>query len=386
MFSARTRWTLTPNRLARALESRRAAGRPVLDLTESNPTRAGLTYPADLLAPLAEPRGLQYEPTPLGHRAAREAVAADYARRGVALSPDDILLTASTSEAYSFVFKLLCDPHDEVLIPAPSYPLFDFLAGLESTEVRPYPLLLADGEWHLDVAALEALLTPRSRAIVVVNPNNPTGSFLKQDEAAALYALAARHALALVSDEVFLDYAFGEDDRRFGTVAAGGPALGFAMGGLSKACGLPQLKLGWLAISGPETLRREARERLEVVADTYLSVGTPVQLAAPALLARRAELQAPIATRVADNRRALAASIRGSAASLLPTEGGWYAVLQVPATQSEEDLATRLAEEDGVLVHPGFFFGFAREGFVVVSLLSAPAAMAEGVSRLLARL
>jgi len=292
VFSSRTHWTLAPNRLARAVETRRAAGRALLDLTESNPTRAGIRYPEDLLAPLADPRGLRYEPSPQGHPAAREAVAADYARRGIAVSPDDVLLTASTSEAYSFAFKLLCDPDDEVLIPTPSYPLFDFLAGLESTRVRPYPLLLAGGDWHLDAASLEGLDGGRVRAIVVVNPNNPTGSFLKRDEAESLYALAARHDLALVSDEVFLDYAFAPDERRFGSVAAGGSALAFSMGGLSKACGLPQLKLGWLVISGPEPLKQAARERLEVIADTYLSVATPIQLAAPAVRgarARRAE-------------------------------------------------------------------------------------------------
>ena len=385
MFSKRTDWALAPNRLARALAGRRASGQPILDLTESNPTRAGIAYPPDLLSLLDDPRGLRYEPDARGRLDAREAVAADYVRHGLTVSPDDVLLTASTSEAYAFAFKLLCDPDDDVLIPAPSYPLFDFLAGLENVRVRTYALPLAGGEWHVDVGEIESLLGPRTRAVVVVNPNNPTGSFLKKGEAATLRDLAARRDLALVSDEVFLDYAFGEDPRRFGTVAAGGPSLAFALGGLSKACGLPQLKLGWMVVSGPEAVKRAARERLEVVADTYLSVATPVQIAAPALLARRAELQAPIAARVRDNHRALTAQLRGSAASLLPAEGGWYAALHVPAIRSEEDLAVLLLEEDGVLVHPGFFFGFPHEAFLVVSLLCAPAVLAEGTRRLQSR-
>ena len=386
MFSKKTDWMLAPNRLAAALAARRASGGAILDLTESNPTRAGLPYPSDLLDVLADPRGLRYEPAPQGRLETRRVVAADYARYGVTVSPEDVLLTASTSEAYAFAFKLLCDPGDEVLIPAPSYPLFDFLAGLESTQVRTYPLLLAGGEWHLDIGEVEVLIRPSTRAIVVVNPNNPTGSFLKKGEAAALWELAARHELALLSDEVFLDYTFGDDARRSGSVAAGGPALGLAMGGLSKACGLPQLKLGWMALSGPEEIRAEARARLEVIADTYLSVGTPVQIAAPALLARRTELQAPIVRRVRDNRRRVVAALEGSSASVLPAEGGWYSVLQVPATQSEEDLVVALLEDDGVLVHPGFFFGFPREAFLIVSLLSEPAALDEGLRRLRARL
>jgi alanine-synthesizing transaminase len=385
MFSKRTGWALAPNRITRALEARRTAGRPVLDLTESNPTRVGLAYPPDLLSALADPHGLRYEPSALGRLETRQAVAAEYARQGIAVSPEDVLVTASTSEAYAFAFKLLCDPGDDVLIPAPSYPLFDFLAGLEDVQVRPYPLLLAAGEWHLDVGEIESRLGPRTRAVVVVNPNNPTGSFLKKDEAAALGTLAARHRLAILSDEVFLDYAFADDARRVGSMAAGGPSLAFAMGGLSKACGLPQLKLGWMVSSGPDAVRHAARERLEVVADTYLSVSTPVQIAAPALLARRAELQGPIAARVRENHRALTAQVRGSAASVLPAEGGWYATVQVPAVCPEEDLVVRLLEEDGVLLHPGFFFGFPREAFLVLSLLPAPDVLAEGVRRLLSR-
>jgi alanine-synthesizing transaminase len=288
MFSTRTRWDLRANRLARLLEEKRRAGARVLDLTESNPTKVELPVPGGLRAPLAAPGGELYEPTPLGLPSARAAVAADFARRGVALEPDRVVLTASTSEAYAFLLKLLCDPGDEILVPRPGYPLFEYLASLESVGVRGYPLE-HDGSWHLDVAALSDAVSPRTRAVVVVSPGNPTGAYLKAAERDALESLATEHDLALVSDEVFADFAFSNDEKRVASVARDGPALAFTLGGLSKSCGLPQLKLAWLAVTGPAAPRREALERLEVVADTYLSVSTPIQLAAPTLLARREE-------------------------------------------------------------------------------------------------
>ena len=386
MFSTRTRFELRPNRLAGLLASRRAQGAPLFDLTESNPTRCALPYPEDLLAPLAEPGGLVYEPNPWGLLRAREAVAADFARRGFAVEPDRLLLTASTSEAYAFLFKLLCDPGDEVLVPRPGYPLFEYLAGLESAEVRAYPLEY-DGEWRHDPAALEAALTPRTRAIVLVNPGNPTGSYLKRAEAERLFDVAAARGLAVISDEVFADYAFGPDPRRLASVAGDGPALSFALGGLSKSCGLPQLKLGWLAVSGPEPLRRVARARLEIIADSFLSVGTPVQRAAPALLARLPELQTPIRSRVCGNRERLRGLLgRSSPATLLNGEGGWYAVLRIPATLPEEERVLRLLATGDVLVHPGYFFDFPREAHLVLSLLPAEAGFATGVERVLADL
>ena len=284
VFSARTRWNLQPNRLAARLAAKRAAGARLLDLTESNPTRARLAYPDDLLAPLARPAARLYEPEPFGRREAREAAAADLARRGYPVAAERVFLTASTSEAYAFLFKLLADPGDEVLVPRPGYPLFEFLAGLESVSVASYALAY-DGEWHLDLAALRAAVSPRTRALVVVNPNNPTGVFLKQDERRALEQLCAERSLALVSDEVFADFAFAPDPRRAGSVAHDGPALAFALGGLSKSCALPQLKLAWTAVTGPEPLVSQALARLEVIADSYLSVSTPVQVAAAALLA-----------------------------------------------------------------------------------------------------
>jgi alanine-synthesizing transaminase len=381
LFSTRTHWDRTPNRLSEAIERKRAHGATILDLTESNPTRAALDYPSDLLAPLAEPEGLRYEPSPMGWRPAREAVAGEYARHGAAVRPEQVLLTASTSEAYSFAFKLLCEPGDEVLVPAPSYPLFDFLAGLESVAVVPYPLLMIGGDWPIDLDRLTERIGHRTRAIVVVNPNNPTGSFLKKDEAARLLDLAARHDLAVLSDEVFLDYAHGPDPRRAGTLAAESGALTLSMGGLSKSCGLPQLKLGWMVAAGPASVRDEALARLEIIADTYLSVSTPVQRAAPRLLAHGSVVREAIATRMRANREVVAEAVRGTQASLLPAEGGWYAMLQVPATRGEEDLVVSLLEEQDVLLHPGFFFGLPQEAYLVVSLLCEPSVLREGLRR-----
>jgi hypothetical protein len=386
MFSERTRWDLRPNRLAERLAAKRAAGVPVVDLADTNPTQAGLPYPADLLLPLSAPEALRYEPSPFGLEAAREAVAADFARRGFPLPAGRVLLSASTSEAYAFLFKLLCDPGDDVLVPRPGYPLFEFLATLESVEVRTYPVA-HDGDWHIDLAALRAALTPRTRAIVVVNPGNPTGAFLKLDERAALEALCAERRIALVSDEVFADFAFGADPRRAASVARDGEALAFALGGLSKSCGLPQVKLAWTAVAGPAALVRDALARLEVVADTYLSVSTPAQVALPALLARREEVQAPIRDRVRANLDALRAALGpASPATLLEPEGGWSAVLRVPATRSEDERVSRLLEERDVLVHPGYFFDFPGEAYLVLSLLPDPADLALGVERLLADL
>jgi alanine-synthesizing transaminase len=382
MFSARTRFDLAPNRLARALEEKRRTGAEILDLTESNPTRAGFSTPEDLLTPLGHPSGRSYAPSPLGLSSARAAVAGDYARRGYPVDPGRIALTASSSESYAFLFKLLADPGDAVLVPRPGYPLFDYLAGLESVLALPYPLAY-DGQWHADLPALADAITPRTRAVVLVNPGNPTGSFVKKDEAVRLQALAAERGLALVSDEVFADYTWAADPERVTSFAADGPALVFSLGGLSKSCGLPQLKLGWIAVSGPEALRREALSRLELVADTFLSVSTPVQLAAGALLARRRELQAPIGERVRRNREALATRLGPDApATLLGSEGGWYAVLQVPATVPEEERVVRLLEDRDVLVHPGYFFDFPREAYLVLSLLPPPSVFDRAIGRL----
>ena len=383
MFSTRTRFDLTPNRLSAALETKRQAGVRVFDLTLTNPTRAGIPYPDDLLAPLLDEAGRRYDPSPQGLLGARQAVAQDYARRGFALGPERLVLTASTSEAYAFLFKLLADPGDEVLVPRPGYPLFDFLAGLETVRAASYPLVY-DGEWHLDLAGLRAAVTPRTRAIVVVNPGNPTGSYLKVSELAALHALCAEHNLALVSDEVFADFGAAEDPRRVTSVAEDGPALAFSLGGLSKSCALPQLKLAWIAVSGPPALRQEALARLEIVADTFLSVATPVQVAAPTLLARLPELQAPVRARILRNGDALRSAVGpGSPATVLASEGGWSAILQIPATLPEEERTLRLLERHDVLVHPGYFFDFPREAYLVLSLLPPPEEFDDGVRRVL---
>jgi len=382
MFSARTRWDVRPNRLARLVSRKRAEGARLIDLTESNPTRVGLPFPEDLLSLLADPGGRIYEPAPLGLAEARAAVAADFARRGAPLSPDRVVLTASTSEAYAFLFKLLCDPGDEVLVPEPGYPLFDYLAGLEAVLPRPYRLD-HDGEWRLDPAALRDALGARCRAVLVVSPGNPTGAYVKDDERDALEALAALHGLAVVSDEVFSDFPLRDDPRRVRSLARDGPALTFTLGGLSKSCGLPQLKLAWIAVTGPAPLVEDALARLEVVADTYLSVSTPVQRSAAALLARQEELRAPIAARVRANLDALRAALGpASPATLVEPEGGWSALVRVPATVTDEERALRLLGEHDVLVHPGRFFGFPAGAFLVLSLIAPPSDFSEGAARL----
>ena len=383
MFSSRTRWDRAQNRLSALLERKRRAGEDVVDLTVSNPTEVGLQAPDEVLALLGDARGAAYAPDPRGLASAREAVAADFARRGHSVDVQRLVLCASTSEAYAWLFKLLADPGDNVLVPRPSYPLFEFLADLESIGTRPYPLAY-DGAWHVDLAAVEEAIRPRTRAIVVVNPNNPTGSFVSSTEAHRLLGLCARRGLALVSDEVFADFGEAPDPSRVTSFAGDGPALSFALGGLSKSCGLPQLKLGWIAVSGPPELRGEALARLEIVADTYLSVATPVQHALPEILAWLPKLQAPIAARVKRNRGALRERFAASPATLLAADGGWSAVLQVPATLPEEQRVLRLLERDGVLVHPGFFFDFPSEAYLVASLLPRPADFDRGAASLLA--
>jgi alanine-synthesizing transaminase len=369
------------------LDEKRAAGLSILDLTESNPTAAGFAYPSDaILSALADPRSLHYEPAAAGIPPARAAVSGYYSQAlGSDVSPDRILLTASTSEAYAFVFKLLADPGDEVLVPSPSYPLFDYLAALDSVRVVQYPLMY-HGAWKIDFDALSRLITSRSRAIVLVNPNNPTGSFLKQSELGALLALCDKHNLALISDEVFADYAFDGQAPLIRSLASVDQVLTFCLSGLSKVVGLPQLKLGWIVTGGPAGDRAKAFERLELIADTYLSVSAPVQWAAPGLLALRGELQRQILGRVLANRAFLASEIGPSSAwKLLATEGGWYAILEAPRIRSEEEWVLNLLTEDGVLIQPGFFFDFEREAFLVISLLTADDVFREGVRRILAR-
>ncbi len=357
-----------------------AQGVSLLDLTESNPTRAGFAYAGEVIAAaFATPGMLRYEPDPFGLYTARAAVSKHYAERAIAVDPADVLLTASTSEAYGFLFKLLCDPGDEVLVPRPSYPLFEQLAGLENVRLRPYSLAY-DGAWHVDLSAVRSALTDHTRAILLVSPNNPTGSFLKRSELSALAELG----LPLISDEVFGEYAFRDDQRRARSALEAHGAVVFALGGLSKSAGLPQMKLAWCALSAPEPLRSEIRGRLEHIADAFLSAGTPVQLALPALLEASTSIRAQIRRRVSENRVFLQRALAASAVTLLDAEGGWYAVLRLPAVMAEEDWVLGLLDERHVLVEPGYFYDFAGEAFVVVSLLTAPATFAEGIRRLAA--
>jgi len=386
MFSNRVPAQLAPNRLAQALRAHRAAGRPLIDLTESNPTRAGFDYPSDLLTPLADPRALRYDPHPSGSLHARTAVAAEYERHGLSIAPGRIVLTASTSDAYSMLFKLLADAGDEILVPRPSYPLFDHLTRLDLVVPRPYDLDY-HGAWTIDLAGVERALTPRTRAVLLVSPNNPTGSFVSPAELDRLAALCAPRDVAIIADEVFADYELEEGSAAdAGRVSARRDVLSFALGGLSKSIGLPQVKLGWIALAGPDGLVESALERLDVICDTYLAVATPVQAAAADLLARGAAVRHQIAARVTSNYRHL----RSAAASVpvctvLRSAGGWYAVLQVPSLESEEDLAMALLETERVLVHPGYFFDFPRESFLIVSLLPASGLFADGIARILRR-
>ena len=383
MFSSRLPPHFSRNRLTEALDARRAAGEPIIDLTLSNPTRAGFDYPPDLLAPLSDPRALTYDPRPFGSIEARRAVARDYARQGVDVSPDRIVLTASTSDAYSLLFKLLASPGDDILVPRPSYPLFDHLTQLESVVARPYDLEY-HGVWTIDTASVERAFSDRTRAILVVSPNNPTGSFIKGDELDRLAAAAASRDVAIVADEVFLDYELEPGAARAaGRVSRRRDVLSFSLGGLSKSVGLPQVKLGWIAVAGPDTIVDAALARLELICDTYLSVSTPAQVAADALLDRGAAVRAQITERVGTNYSWLASKSASSSCTCRRAEGGWYAVLQVPTLEPEEDLVVRLLIKDGVLTHPGYFFDFHHESFLIVSLLTSNAAFSDGIDRIL---
>ena len=382
MFADRTNWNLKPNRLAEALARHRAGGRALLDLTTSNPTECGFEYEAPaIVRALSSPASLQYHPDPRGLISARRAVSDYYAARADHVSPNDLLLTASTSEAYSFVFRLLCNPGDELLIPTPSYPLFDFLAEVNDVKLTRYPLFYDHG-WHIDLHALEQAITPRTRGIIVVHPNNPTGHYTKTEEIARLNQVCAASKLAIIADEVFLDFSLtGGPQRSF---VANTAALTFTMSGISKISGLPQMKFAWLAVNGPEELKREALGRLEMIADTYLSMNTPIQLAAPVLLQQRTGFQQQLMARVKKNLSELDSQLAGQThASRLEIEGGWYAILRVPATRSDEELAVELLEKHDVYVHPGHFYDFPGDGYLVVSLITPEEDFAVGIRRVL---
>ncbi len=392
MFADRTNWNLEANRLSEALACHRAAGRALFDLTVSNPTACGFDYNREkILRALANPSALAYEPNPKGLEVARRAVAEYYALRadasgssGIArleIPVNDIFLTTSTSEAYSFVFRTLCNPGDELLVPAPSYPLFDFLADIEDVKLARYPLVYDHG-WQIDFPALEEVLTPRTRGVIVVHPNNPTGHFCKAEEAARLNEICSGRGMALIADEVFLDFAFAE--KQPASFARNTGALTFTLSGLSKISGLPQMKIAWLVASGPEPVKTQALARLEVIADTFLPMNTPAQWATPIFLRERHGFQKQVMARA---RRNLAELHRQLAAQKscghLEVEGGWYAVLRAPATRSDEDLAIELLEKKDVYLHPGHFFDFPAEGHLIVSLITPEPVFSEGIRRIL---
>jgi hypothetical protein len=389
MFAARTNWPLDPNRLALLRAERKQRGLPILDLTESNPTRCGFEFPGPrILNALTDPRALTYEPDPRGLATARQAVAGYYREKGIQLDPEQVFLTTSTSEAYSYVFRLLTNPGESILVPRPSYPLFEFLGSLNDLEIIPYPLTY-DGGWRIEAEPLQAALRRPSRApraVVVVHPNNPTGSFLTLAEVRPILAECAQHGVALIADEVFADYALEGNAGRVVSHASFAEILTFTLSGLSKISALPQMKLAWLVANGPPPRLREALARLEIIGDTYLSLSTPLACALPAWLEMRREVQPQILERLRSNLRWLDGELPpGSVVRRLKLEGGWYVILHLPAIQSDEDWAVELLAQDGVMVHPGHFYDFASEGHLVISLLPSPELFQEGISRLLAR-
>lgn len=379
MFSRRTDWRLTPNRFTMAQQEAHAAGREVLDLTISNPTRAGLHYDEKaILQSLTNPAALDYDPQPKGLLSARQSIA-DYYQQP--LDPESLVLTTSTSEGYSFVFRLLCNPDDEVLVPKPSYPLFEFLADLQDVKLVPYPLLYDHG-WQIDFPSLEKAVSPRTRAIVLVHPNNPTGSYVSDSERAQLNAFCRNHNLAIIVDEVFLDYAHDGNPRP--SFVSNQDVLTFTLSGISKISALPQMKLAWIAATGPAAHLQPALARLEIIADTYLSLNAPIQLATATLLNQRKQIQPQLLDRVRTNLAELDRRLaQQKACQRLAVEGGWYAILRVPATQSDEDLAIAILRQASVLVHPGHFYDFPRDGYLVLSLITPPAQFREGTDKLL---
>ena len=382
MFSHRTDWKLTPNRFTQAQQELRAAGREVLDLTISNPTRAELHYDAEaILQALVNPKAMDYDPQPKGLLSAREAVAAYYRKQYDDVDPESIVLTTSTSEGYSYLFRLLCNVEDEILVPKPSYPLFEFLADLQDVKLVPY-LLLYDHGWQIDFPSLYKAVNHRTRAVVVVHPNNPTGSFVADEERNALNNFCREYKLSIIADEVFLNYA--HDGAPRSTFSSNRDVLTFTLSGVSKISGLPQMKLAWIVTNGPDEAVSPALARMEVVADTYLSMNAPVQLAAPALLEQRRSLQPLLLDRVRANLNELDRALaKQKTCRRLDVEGGWYAVLRVPVTQSDEDLAIEILRRLSVLVHPGHFYDFSGDGHLIVSLITPPRDFQKGIVQVL---
>jgi alanine-synthesizing transaminase len=381
MFASRTNWNLKPNRLAEALERHKSSGRRLLDLSASNPTECGFKYGAPaIMRSLCAPASLQYRPDPKGLKSARQAVCDYYAGHGERVAIDDLILTSSTSEAYSFIFRLLCNPGDELLIPTPGYPLFDFLADVNDVTLTRYPLFYDHG-WHIDMHALKQAITPQTRGIIIVHPNNPTGHFTKPEETKQLNQICSANQMAIIADEVFLDFSLGATQESF---VANAGALTFTMSGISKISGLPQMKFAWLAVSGPEDTKREALARLEMIADTYLSLNAPIQLAAPVLLRQRTQFQQQLMARVRKNLAELDSQLLGQHhVGRLTVEGGWYAVLRIPTRRTDEELAIELLEKHDVYLHPGHFYDFPGDGYLVMSLITPEQDFSEGLGRIL---
>jgi alanine-synthesizing transaminase len=384
MFSHRTNWRLSPNAFTRAIAEERASGQQILDLTVSNPTEAGVRPdPEIVLAALSNPEAMHYDPQPRGLLGARQAVCRYYreSHEVFDLDPERLMLTTSTSEAYSYVFRLLCNAGDEILVPKPSYPLFEFLADLADVKLVPYPLLYDHG-WQIDFDSLYKAATPRTRAVILVHPNNPTGSYVSASEASALNIFCRDYGLALIVDEVFLDYA--HDGAPRSSFLTNADALTFTLSGVSKISALPQMKLAWVATSGPKEMVTEAGARLEIIADTYLSMNAPVQLAAPVLLDQRKQIQPVLLDRLRVNLADIDSQLTGRpSCTRLLVEGGWYVVVRVPVLGTDEELAIRLLRKASVSVHPGHFYDFPNEGHLVLSLITEPSDFREGVARML---
>jgi len=386
MFSRSTNWNLTPNALTQALNDKRAEGAEILDLTISNPTECGFSYNRDaILAALAQNEAVTYQPNPQGLESARRAVALYYAARNLEIPIHEMFLTASTSEAYSFLFRLLCDAktNEEILIPSPGYPLFDFLADIHNIKLVRYPCLYDHG-WQIDFPALQKLVTPHTRAIVIVNPNNPTGHYFRASQLHELHEVCLGHEIAIISDEVFLDFPC-EADHEPHTFASHHKQLTFTLSGISKICGLPQMKLSWIVVTGQEDLRAEAIGRLEALADVYLSVSTPTQLALPQFLDQRLAFQTQVPERIRTNLHELDSQLgaRPTPISRLKVEAGWNVVLRIPSTQSDEQFAIDLLRRENVQIHPGHFYDFSADNYAVLSLIVPEEIFTEGISRLL---
>ena len=382
MFSSRTQWNMAPNRLSALVAAKRLRGEVILDLTESNPTRCGISYPEkEILAALANTSSLLYQPEPRGLLTARKAIADFYATLGITIRAEHMMLSASTSEAYSFLFKLLCNAGDEVIVPRPSYPLLEYLCQLNDVALRSYQLVY-DGEWHIDFESLQSAFSDRTRAIVFVHPNNPTGSYLKQNEFERVCALANEHHCAVIADEVFQSYSFFPDVHRANILALQSSVLLFSLNGISKLLGLPQLKLSWIIVSGQPKQIAEAFDRLDIIADTYLSVNTPAQVALPKLLGQLQYIGEQIRKRVCSNYQVLQDIFKDSTVSVFHGEGGWYGILQFPQFHNDDEWAVELLLQQCILVHPGHFFEMKQNSCIVLSLLTSPDVFADALSRI----